>query len=116
FSALCLTCFMTAAVAQSARVYRIGFLITGEFTPGSPGSTFADGIISVLGQKGYVVGKNLTVERRGAAAHKERLPGLAAELVASKVDVIAINNYPAAAAAQKATRTIPIVISGGGDP
>jgi putative ABC transport system substrate-binding protein len=107
---------MTAAVAQSARVYRIGFLITGEFTPGSPGSTFADGIISVLGQKGYVVGKNLMVERRGAAAHKERLPGFAAELVASKVDVIAINNYPAAAAAQKATRTIPIVISGGGDP
>jgi len=56
------------------------------------------------------------VDAAGAEAHKERLPGLAAELIASKVDVIAINNYPAAAAAQKATRTIPIVISGGGDP
>jgi putative tryptophan/tyrosine transport system substrate-binding protein len=56
------------------------------------------------------------VDAAGAEAHKERLPGLAAELIASKVDVIAINDYPAAAAAQKATRTIPIVISGGGDP
>jgi len=115
-AALCLACFVMVAVAQSGRVYRIGFLVSGEFTPGSPPSTFADGIVRVLGQKGYVVGKNLEVERRGAAAHKERLPGLAAELVASKVDVIAINNYPSAAAAQKATRTIPIVISGGGDP
>jgi putative ABC transport system substrate-binding protein len=115
-AALCLACFVTVAVAQSGRVYRIGFLASGEFTPGSPPSIFADGIVRVLGQKGYVVGKNLEVQRLGAAAHKERLPGLAAELVASKVDVIAINNYPSAAAAQKATRTIPIVISGGGDP
>ncbi len=115
-AALCLACFVTVAVAQSGGVYRIGFLASAEFTPGSPASAFADGIVRVLGQKGYVVGKNLEVERRGAAAHKERLPGLAAELIASKVDVIAINNYPSAAAAQKATRTIPIVISGGGDP
>src|SRR5438045_954054 len=115
-AALYVTCLVTVAVAQSGRVYRIGFLSTGDFTPGSPGSTFADGIVRVLGQKGYIVGKNLEVERRGAEAHKERLTGLAAELLASKIDVIAINNYPAAAAAQKATRTIPIVISGGGDP
>jgi ABC-type uncharacterized transport system substrate-binding protein len=115
-AALCLACFVTVAVAQSGRVYRIGFLISGEFTPGSPGSTFADGIVRVLGQKGYVVGKNLEVQRLGAAAHKERLPGLAEQMVASKVDVIAINNYPAAAAARNATRTVPIVISGGGDP
>ena len=113
---LCLACVGMIAQAQGIRVYRIGFLVSGEFTPGSPGSTFADGIVRVLGQKGYVIGKNLEVERRGAAAHKERLPGLAAELVADKVDVIAINNYPSAAAAQKATRSIPIVISGGGDP
>jgi putative ABC transport system substrate-binding protein len=115
-AALCLACFVTVAGAQSGRVYRIGFLISGEFTPGSPGSTFADGIVRVLGQKGYVVGKNLEVQRLGAAARKERLPGLAEQRVASKVDVIAINNYPAAAAARNATRTIPIVISGGGDP
>src|SRR5260370_9636012 len=115
-AALCLACFVTVAVAQSGRVYHIGFLSTGDFDPGSPSSTFADGIVRVLGQKGYVVGKNLEVQRRGAAARKERLPGLAAELVASKVDLIAINNYPSAAAAQKATRIIPIVISGGGDP
>ncbi len=115
-SAIFLGCLTLAAAAQSSRVYRIGFLITGEFTPGAPGTAFADGIVQVLGQKGYARGTNLIVEQRGAAGHKERLPDLAAELVAAKVDVIATNAYPSAAAAQKTTRSLPIVISGGGDP
>jgi putative ABC transport system substrate-binding protein len=111
-----LLCLLTTAVAQSTRVYRIGFLSTGDYEAGSPSRAFADGIVRVLGQQGYRPGSNLIVEQRGASAHKERLPTLAAELVGSKVDVIATNSYPGAAAAQKATRTVPIVISGGGDP
>jgi putative ABC transport system substrate-binding protein len=111
-----LSCLLTVAVAQSPRVYRIGFLSTGDYEAGSPSRTFADGIVGVLGQQGYKLGSNLVVEQRGASAHKERLPDLAAELVRRKVDVIATNNYPGAAAAQKATKTVPIVISGGGDP
>ena len=47
---LCLACVGMIAQAQGTRVYRIGFLVSGEFTPGSPGSTFADGIVRVLGQ------------------------------------------------------------------
>lgn len=110
-----LACLIAVAVAQGTRTYRIGFLATGDFEAGSPSRAFADGIVRVLGQQGYRIGSNLVVEERGAAAHKERLPGLAAEL-AGKVDVIATNSYPGAAAAQRSTRTVPIVISGGGDP
>jgi len=114
-AALSMACTSTA-VAQSGRVYRIGFLTTGEFGPGSPSTAFAQGIVRALGQEGYVVGSNLVVEQRGAEARKDRLPTLATELINSKVDVIATNNYPAAAAAKALTTQVPIVISGGGDP
>jgi len=114
--ALAVACFSMAAFAQSGRVYRIGFLATGNFDPGSATATFAEGILRVLGQQGYVAGTNLMVEQRGAEAHKDRLPRLASELVNSKVDVIATNAHPSAAAAKQVTTTVPIVISGGGDP
>src|SRR5438105_7204796 len=107
---------LAGAAAQTGPVYRIGFLSTGDYSPGSPATAFAQGIIRVLGQHGYVLGSNLAMEQRGAEAHKDRLPALATELVNSKVDVIATNAYPSAAAAKKVTNTIPIVIGGGGDP
>ena len=46
----------------------------------------------------------------------ERLPGMAAELVELKVDVIVAEASPAIRAAQKATTTIPIVMATTGDP
>jgi hypothetical protein len=67
--ALAVACFSMAALAQSGRVYRIGFLATGNFDPGSVTATFAEGILRVLGQQGYVAGTNLIVEQRGAEAH-----------------------------------------------
>ena len=115
-AALAVASFSMAAFGQTGRVYRIGFLATGDFDPESATGAFAQGILRVLGQQGYVVGKNLMVEQRGAEAHKDRLPSLATELVNSKVDVIATNAYPSAAAAKQTTTTVPIVISGGGDP
>ena len=65
---------------------------------------------------GYVEGKNLVIEWRFADGMSERLPGLAAELVQLKVDVIVAATTPATAAAQKATTTIPIVMASVGDP
>ena len=65
---------------------------------------------------GYVEGKNLVVEWRFADGKFERLPGLAAELVQLKVDVIVAVASPAIGAAQKATTTIPIVMATTGDP
>lgn len=58
---------------------------------------------------GYVEGRNLHIEWREADGHLERLPALAAELVAREVELIVAGAGQAAVAARKATSTIPIV-------
>jgi hypothetical protein len=65
-----------------------------------------------LAQRGYVPDRNLTFDRRGAQFHFDQLPKLVDELLASRVDVIVATCYPAAAAAQQGTKTIPIVSTG----
>jgi putative ABC transport system substrate-binding protein len=65
---------------------------------------------------GYAEGRNLVIEYRDAEGKFERLPALAAELVALKVDVILAGSTPHAVAAKQATRTIPIVVASVGDP
>jgi putative tryptophan/tyrosine transport system substrate-binding protein len=74
-------------------------------------SEFRDG----LRQLGYVEGQNLTIVHRWADTSMERLPTLAAEVVASNVDVI-VAIGPAVWAAKQATSTIPIVFAFSGDP
>ena len=69
-----------------------------------------------LRELGYVEGKNVIIEYRSADGKYERLPGLAAELVQMKVDVILAGGTPAVQAAQQATTTIPIVMVRTGDP
>lgn len=61
-------------------------------------------------------GKNIAIEWRFADGKYERLPGLIAELVRLKVEVILAAAAPAAIAAKQGTSTIPIVIGGVGDP
>ncbi len=65
---------------------------------------------------GYVEGRNLVIEQRWAKGKYDDLPRLAQELVDLKVEVILTASTPAALAAQRATRTIPIVIARGADP
>ncbi len=90
----------------------IGFLYNGSIIEASV-APFRRG----LNETGYVEGRNVAIEYRGAEDHYERLPGLAADLVSRKVAVIAaVGALPAILAAKAATTTIPIVFAIGGDP
>jgi putative ABC transport system substrate-binding protein len=64
-----------------------------------------------LGKLGHVEGQNFAIESRWAEGKYDRLPGLAAELVLLKVDVILAVAVPAIRAAKEATSTIPIVMA-----
>ena len=103
-----------AAEAQRAvKIARIGYLAnTLAANPHAP-ETFLQGLRDL----GYVEGRNVVIEYRDAKGKPERLPALAAELVALKVDVIVTaGGTPAVLAAKEATRTIPIVFNGAADP
>jgi putative ABC transport system substrate-binding protein len=69
-----------------------------------------------LGEAGFVVGRNVAIEYRWAEGRYERLPAMAAELVARKVDVIVPVAPPAVLAVKAATQSIPVVFFMGSDP
>jgi ABC-type uncharacterized transport system substrate-binding protein len=97
---------------QAARIWRIGWLHGGARTrDGAPPAALREALQGL----GYVEGKNVTYFGRWAEAKRDRLPGLAAELVGLKPDILVTRGGPAAEAARQATTTIPIVISGAGD-
>jgi putative tryptophan/tyrosine transport system substrate-binding protein len=103
---------VSAGAQQAPKVWRIGWLHGGARTPdGAPPAALRQALQAL----GYVEGKDVTYVGRWAEAKRERLPGLAAELVGLKVDLIVTRGGPAAEAARQATTTIPIVISGAGD-
>jgi putative tryptophan/tyrosine transport system substrate-binding protein len=92
---------------RAAKVPRIGFLAVGS----REGRAFLiEGFQQGLREHGYVEGRNLLIEYRFSEGRNERLPDLAAELVALKVDLILASGSPASLAASQATRAIPIVM------
>jgi len=96
---------------QAGKVYRIGILRSGSGPPTT--SPFYIGLRQGLRELGYVEGQNLVIEYRSAKRKPERYPVIAAELVRLKVDVIVTSpGRNSTRAAQQATRTIPIVMSG----
>lgn len=102
-----------AARAQPAirRIHRIGIL-----SPGSAAAAeFAD-IALMMRTFGWIDGENISMEPRSANAKLDRLPALANELVAFKVDVLVTYGIDAAQAGKNATTTIPIVMVLGADP
>jgi putative tryptophan/tyrosine transport system substrate-binding protein len=104
-----------AAEAQpGGKVYRVGLLTSG---PASPASTRSlEAFRQGLRDLGYVEGQNIVLEQRRAEGSDARARELAAELVQLPVDVLVAGGPPAIRAAQQATRTIPIVMAGSGDP
>jgi putative ABC transport system substrate-binding protein len=102
------------ARAQQKSMPVIGFLGSGSPGPAGP---YVAGFRQGLSETGYVEGQNLAIEFRWAEGSYDRLPGLVADLVGRKVDVIVITGggIPARAA-KDATSTIPIVFLTGTDP
>jgi putative tryptophan/tyrosine transport system substrate-binding protein len=105
-----LTAPLTAEAQQATKVHRIGCLSAGERDP------YMEAFLEGMRTLGYVEGQNFVMEYRYAAGQYERLPALAAELVRLKVDVLMVVSTPAALALKNATTTIPIVMTGVGDP
>ena len=103
------------AGAQPARLVRIGFI-----SPARPSDPRMQSLLAAfrhgLADLGYVEGRTFTIDARWAEDRYERLPALAAELVALKVDVIVAFAVPAIRAAKEATTTIPIVMASVVDP
>ena len=93
---------------QQGKVWRVGFLAPRRI--GSLDSDVFGGFPQGMRELGYTEGKNLVIEWRSAHGRYELLPGLAAELVQLKVDVIVAVAEVAIRAAQNATTTIPIVM------
>jgi putative ABC transport system substrate-binding protein len=98
---------------QPTKIPRIGYL-----SPNSPSTNPAryEAFRQGLRELGYVEGKNVFIESRYAEGKLDRLPGLAAELVRLKVDVIVTSSPSPTRAAKEATVTIPIVFAQDGDP
>jgi putative ABC transport system substrate-binding protein len=101
-----------AAEAQPAgKVYRIGFLRRT-----SPEPAAWEAFRQALRDLGYSETQNVVIEQRYAHGASDRLPGLAADLVRLKMDVIVVDGMPTAVAVKAATTSIPVVFVLGIDP
>jgi putative ABC transport system substrate-binding protein len=100
-----------AASAQKPTMPVIGFLSEGGFATPQQAAFHAG-----LKEFGFVEGQNVTIEHRRAEGHYDRLPALAAELVALNPDLLIAAGTPAAVALKSATASIPIVFVSVGDP
>jgi putative ABC transport system substrate-binding protein len=103
-----------ASFAQPAtKVWRVGFL--WESDPSSYAAQL-DSFKNGMRELGYAEGRDYVIEQRSAQNDFARLPVLVVELLALKVAMIVVSGTPAALAAQKATREIPILFTAVGDP
>jgi len=99
------------AQAPAGKIYRLGIL-----QPAKPPEPLVDALMERLKELGYREGRNIAYEYRWAEGKLDRFPELARQLVDLKVDVITVFTTPGAIAAKNATKTIPIVFGGVGDP
>ena len=109
--AILLVAAVTVEAQSPGKIPRIGVVAAP-----SAESPFVAGFFRSLRELGYTNGRNVIIEWRSSGGNAERFPDLAAELARLKVDIIVASDNPAIAAAQKATKTIPIVMVLSTDP
>jgi putative ABC transport system substrate-binding protein len=109
----------TLLVSASARAQvrtgtaRIGYLLAATL---AGYETRIEALRGGLRDRGWVEGKNLSIELRSTDGYYERLPKVALELVLLKVDVLVTSGTPGTLALKEATSTIPIVMAAISDP
>ncbi len=97
-----------ASAQPQAKIPRIGYVSgTGDATNQGP---YVEALRQGLRDFGYVEGKNIAIEYRGAEGKQDRIPSLVTELVQLKVDVLVVPTLNSARAAKQATKTIPIIV------
>ena len=104
-------CTSAEAQQQAARIPRIG-IVTG--TAKDPSSTKI--FRQALQDLGYIEGKNILFEHRYTEGDRERPPGIVAELLSVKIDILFTTQAIVVRAAKQASKTIPIVMAITPDP
>ncbi len=102
-----------AEAQQPTKIPRIGYLTAVSL---SANAARIEALRQGLRELGYVEGKNIIIEWRGADEKRDRLPALAAELVRLKVEVIVSGGPTVTRPVKEATTTIPIVMTFDNDP
>lgn len=101
------------AEAQSKKIPRVGYLAAVSASADAPR---LEAFRQELRELGYIEGQNILIDYRHESRGFEPLPGLAAELIRLKIDVLVAVTTNAAQAAKKSTGTVPIVFMGVTDP
>src|SRR2546421_6044773 len=104
---------LAARAQQPKNIPQLCFL---TFDAGTLQSNRFDAFFQGLRDLGYANGQNIAIDYLSVERDGERFPALVAECLRLKADVIAVSTTPAAQAAMAATRTIPVIMIGLGDP
>jgi putative ABC transport system substrate-binding protein len=102
---------ITAGAQADRKIPHIGYLMDRS----GPAGVLDEGFLSGLREHGYVIGQDIAIDYRWTEGKTERLPALARELVARRVDVIVVAGADSTRAAKAATDTIPIVMASSQD-
>ena len=106
----------TVAWPLAARAQQPAMPVIGVLSVGSPIPDLDAAFERGLAERGYVVGKDVRIERRSVQGNYDRLPELAQELVRLNPALIRVGGNAVALAARRATSTIPIVFNIASDP
>lgn len=100
-----------AFAQEPGRLYRVAFLVESDSA-----ARRLDLMLPALARMGYRERSNLQIERRNAEGDPTLIRVYAAELVATRPDVIVVSGARVVAVLREATRTIPLVMASASDP